>query len=59
MARKICGGDVVKLTVYIVALDQAFTTVFEATCDVKWAARQFDNGSAGFESPLDDVCTIV
>ena len=59
MARKICRRDVVELTVYVVALDQAFTAVFEATCDGERAAAQFDDGSAGFESPLDDVCTIV
>src|ERR1700751_3834131 len=59
MARKIRRSDIVKLAVDVVALDQAFTTVFEATCNGQWAARQFDNGSAGFESPLDDVCTIV
>ena len=47
------------LTVYIIALDQAFTAVFQAACDGERAARQFDNGPAGFESPLDDVCAIV
>src|ERR1700693_4061669 len=59
MARKICRSDVTKLTVYVVALDQAFTAVFEATCDGERAATQFDDGSAGFESPLDNVRAVV
>jgi hypothetical protein len=59
MARKIRRSDVVKLTVDVVALDQAFTAVFEATCHGQRAARHFNDGSAGFESPLDDIRTIV
>src|SRR5580704_6084676 len=59
MARKICRSDVTKLAVYVVALDQAFTPVFETTCDGERAAAQFDDGSAGFDSPLDNVRTVV
>src|SRR5271169_2098136 len=59
MARKIRRSDVIKLTVYVVALDQAFTAIFEAACHGKWTAGQFVDGSAGFESPLDNVRTVV
>src|ERR1700738_4228754 len=59
MAGKIRRRDVVKLTVHVVALDQALTAIFEATGDGKRAAAQFDDGSAGFERPLDNVRSVV
>ena len=59
MALKICRRDVVKLTVYVVALDQALTAVFEATCNGERAAAQFERRFRRFESPLDDIRTII
>src|SRR5271157_5881962 len=59
MAFEISGSDVVEFTVYIVALAQIFTAVFQASRNGERAATQFDNGSAGFEGPLDEVGAIV